>query len=152
MCNVLNSGDVNNDTFADVVIGAPYAVNTNGVITGASYVLFGNSTDYLTSIELVSLPANGGFVTYGASTQDAFGVSVSGAGDVNGDGFDDVIVGALRMNDLFSGAAYVVYGAAQLISANKAPVLLMSGAAHSWFGYSVSRAGKRYFIVFICRV
>eukprot|EP01034_Spumella_vulgaris_P003574 gene3574-biopygen3153 len=47
---------------------------------------------------------------HGVASQDALGLSVSGAGDVNGDGIDDMIVGALRASDLYTGAVYVIYG------------------------------------------
>ncbi len=75
--------------------------------------------------------------------------SVVVIGDVNGDGFDDVIVGALRMNDGLAGAAYIVYGkqdrsqqVLKLTSVGTFDYTVLSSEAHSWFGYSVSGAGK----------
>ncbi len=75
---------------------------------------------------------------------------------MNGDGFDDVIIGALRMNDLFAGAAYIVYGkpektqqTLQLTNTGTADYTVLSGEAHSWFGYSVSGAGA--YFVSVCR-
>ncbi len=70
-------------------------------------------------------------------------------GDVNGDGFDDVIIGALKMNDVIAGAAYIVYGkshkilhALKLTNIRTTEYSVLSGEAHSWFGYSVSGAGN----------
>ncbi len=67
---------------------------------------------------------------------------------MNGDGFDDVIVGALRANAVFSGAAYIVYGGhdkrqspLQTTTMGSREFLVMFGIAYSWFGYSVSGAG-----------
>ncbi len=73
---------------------------------------------------------------------------MSGAGDVNGDGCDDVAVGALRVSAFNAGAAYVIFGkkdredtivATKLLSARAGAAIL--GTSWSWFGYSVSGAG-----------
>ncbi len=71
---------------------------------------------------------------------------------MNGDGFDDVIIGALRMNAAFSGAVYIVYGmsgklrpAIQLTSSSTVSFTVLNGDAYSWFGYSVSGAGNTHF-------
>ncbi len=69
---------------------------------------------------------------------------------MNGDEFDDVIIGALKMNDLFAGAAYIVNGKPaektqqtfQLTNSRTADYTVLSGDSHSWFGYSVSGAGE----------
>jgi hypothetical protein len=65
---------------------------------------------------------------------------------VNGDGFDDVIVGALLVNSLYSGAAHVIYGGLSMISLTVDQItdmqgFTLSGPSYSWFGYSVSGAG-----------
>ncbi len=70
-------------------------------------------------------------------------------GDVNGDGFNEIIIGALRVYDSYSGAAYVVYGGSSLGSVAMKTLgnnshlgfLIASGLPYSWFGYSVSEAG-----------
>jgi hypothetical protein len=73
-------GDVNNDTFADIIVGAPNALNYQGVSTGAVYVLFGNHSNHLFDIQLSELTSDRGFAVYGQNVQDCAGVSVSGAG------------------------------------------------------------------------
>ena len=110
--SVSSAGDVNSDGFADVLVGAPEA-NANGGDSGASYVVFGSGTP--TNVSLASLTSSIGFKISGASAGDMSGESVSGAGDVNGDGFSDVIVGAPYADAnarTDSGESYVVFGSA----------------------------------------
>jgi Ca2+-binding RTX toxin-like protein len=75
-------------------------------------VVFGkkDNTDPVNLSDIAS--GIGGFVINGASADDRSGRTVSSAGDVNGDGFDDLIVGALNAdpNGSNSGASYVVFG------------------------------------------
>ena len=100
------AGDVNNDGIDDLVIGAPEA---NGG-EGAAYVVYGDPQR--SSIPNLENVGSDGFVMFG-DTGDVAGESVSGAGDFNDDGIDDVIVGAPQANPISqqAGAAYVIYGA-----------------------------------------
>ena len=72
----------------------------------------------LPSIKLQTLATGtGGFVLYGRDANDAFGGSVAAAGDINGDGFDDLIIGAVRGDTggnirFDAGEAYIVFGKA----------------------------------------
>jgi len=102
--SVSAAGDVNGDSFADFIIGAPDA-DPNGSSSGASYVVFGKASGFGATVELSSLNGSNGFKISGGTTNNALGESVSSAGDVDGDGFDDVIIGS-------SAAAYVVFGKA----------------------------------------
>ncbi|MCT7951873.1 hypothetical protein NG798_18890, partial [Ancylothrix sp. C2] len=96
------AGDVNGDGFDDLVTGV-YPANGNA---GAAYVVFGkNNTN---AVNMNTLGTNG-FVINGIAANDQAGISVSNAGDVNGDGLDDLIVGARNANTT-TGAAYLVYG------------------------------------------
>jgi len=65
-------------------------------------------------VDLTGLAASDGFVIQGDAAMDQAGVSVSSAGDVNGDGIDDVIVGAPSGDDggNYAGEAYVIFGQA----------------------------------------
>ncbi len=143
---VASAGDVNGDGFADVIIGATYT--QSGV--GQAYVVFGHAGPFAPSIAVSSLNGSNGFALTGASAIDYAGYSVSGAGDINGDGFADVIVGAkfARPHGGYSGAAYVVFGHAGAFAANTNLGALdgnngfkLSGAAFNEAGFSVSGAG-----------
>ena len=109
--SVSGAGDLNGDGFDDVVIGARYA-DPNGSNSGSSYVVFGQSSGFPETIELASLDGNTGFRLDGVNAGDRSGIAVSGAGDVNGDGIDDVVIGATEAdpNGLASGSSYVVFG------------------------------------------
>ncbi len=109
--SVSSAGDINGDGIDDLIIGAPY-VDSNGSDSGASYVVFGNGSGFSSSLNLTDLDGSNGFVLKGAAETDYSGISVSAAGDINGDGVDDLIVGAdfADPNGSRSGASYVVFG------------------------------------------
>jgi hypothetical protein len=97
-------GDLDDDGLDDVLIGA-YLNDEGGIDAGATYLLYGSVDD---NIELVASDAR--FV--GEEPGDKAGVRVEGAGDINGDGFVDLLIGAYY-NDRGgsnSGAAYLIYG------------------------------------------
>ena len=98
------SGDVDDDGYDDVLIGA-YVESAGGASAGAAYLVYGPASG---TVSLTAADAK--FV--GEESGDYAGVSVSSGGDVNGDGFEDILVGA-RRNDTGgenSGAVYLVYG------------------------------------------
>jgi len=109
--SVSGAGDFNADGFDDLIISARFA-DANGADSGASYVVFGKATGFAANLNVSALDGSDGFKLNGVARDDQTGFSVSGAGDVNGDGFDDVIMGAPRANPhgSHSGAGYVVFG------------------------------------------
>ena len=119
--SVSAAGDVNGDGFADLIVGVNQG-NDGGIDAGEAYVLFGKASDSFGSpdgtnrqvVDLTSLAPEEGFIIQGDAAFDEAGVSVSGAGDVNGDGYADLIVGAHFGDDggSFAGEAYVVFGKA----------------------------------------
>ncbi|MBL4720950.1 MAG: FG-GAP repeat protein, partial [Alphaproteobacteria bacterium] len=148
--SVSSAGDVNGDGVADLVVGA-FRNDGGGANTGAAYVVFG-STSPPASVNLDNIAAGvGGFKITGEVTLDNAGISVSAAGDVNGDGIDDLLVGAYRHDAAgsASGATYVVFGSGTPpTSVNLDNVALGTGgfkitgeASYDYSGRSVSSAG-----------
>ena len=105
-----SAGDVNGDGFDDVIIGDPVD-SANDFQAGASFVLFGKASGFAATLDLSTLDGHNGFVLEGREANDESSSSVSSAGDVNGDGFDDLIVGA-GSNGGSEGFSYVVFGKA----------------------------------------
>ena len=133
---VSDAGDLNGDGYSDVVVGA-YGDSDNGTNSGSVYVYYGTSTGIDINSETKLVASDG-------SGEDHFGISVSGAGDLNGDGYSDVIVGAFRDDDngVNSGSVYVYYGSSAGIDINSETKLIASGGADDdHFGTSVSDAG-----------
>ena len=108
---VAGAGDVNGDGVDDVIVGA-YGAAPNGDGSGASYVVFGKTSGFNANVNLLNLNGSDGFILNGVATIDRSGRAVGGDGDVNGDGFSDILVGA-PFADPFgseSGTSYVVFG------------------------------------------
>jgi hypothetical protein len=124
--SVRAAGDVNGDGYADVVVGADRYKQW----TGRTYVYLGSASG------LSSTPV---FVATGEGGNNHFGYAVDTAGDVNRDGYDDLIVGAdCQSNN--TGWIYVYAGSINGLSAT--PVFAMTGEGEdNHFGYSVSTAG-----------
>ncbi len=95
--SVSGAGDVNGDGFDDIIVGAPR--ETKGTSFGKAYVLFGKATAFSSSISASTLTGTVGFISTSDTQFDRFGGSVAGVGDINGDGFDDVAIGAPFRSD-----------------------------------------------------
>lgn len=132
--SIANAGDVNGDGYNDVIIGTPYKDSK-----GAAYIYHGSASglnpDPSTSIENIS-------------GSHLLGISVAGAGDLNGDGFDDIIISDSgffisydpQKNILIEGAVLIYYGSPQGIDLNT-KALLTNTQENSFYGWSVSSAG-----------
>jgi Ca2+-binding RTX toxin-like protein len=149
--SVGGAGDVNGDGFDEVIVGA-YNAAYRGSGAGESFVVFGSPHHVAPHLRLQLLDGSNGFRIMGADQGDASGISVAGAGDVNGDGFDDVIVGAFNADPYGTnaGAAYVVFGTgsgfARLVDlagldGSNGFRMAATGAAFGNIGYAVSGAG-----------
>lgn len=107
------AGDVNGDGIDDVIVGASEADANGKFDAGETYVVFGRSLGFPADISLGALDGSDGFRLNGVSARDQAGRSVAGVGDVNGDGIDDLMVGA-RGGDpggrSAAGESYVVFG------------------------------------------
>ena len=86
------AGDINGDGLADLIIGAEDAAPNGKDRAGESYVVFGRSGGFEAALELSALDGTNGFVINGIDERDRSGLAVSSAGDVNGDGLDDLII------------------------------------------------------------
>ena len=106
-------GDINGDGYADFIIGAIGANSS----AGKSYVVFGRASWSGVSTLNLSLIAagSGGFVVNGVAPDDNSGYSVSPAGDINGDGYADIIVGATTAMSA-AGQSYIIFGGARFIT------------------------------------
>ncbi len=149
--SVSNAGDVNGDGVGDLIVGA-WGADPNGSNSGSSYVVFGSRAGFSAAINLSSLDGTTGFRLDGAAAGDTSGRSVSNAGDVNGDGFGDLIVGAASAdpNGSNSGSSYVVFGRASFADTSTIALSALDGttgfrldgaAANNRNGFSVSAAG-----------
>jgi Ca2+-binding RTX toxin-like protein len=148
--SVSSAGDVNGDGIDDVIVGARFG-DDGGFNAGEAYVIYGVAGTARGTVDLTGLTAAQGFIIQGDETQDIAGRGVSSAGDVNGDGIDDVIVGARGGDDggSYAGEAYVIYGVAgtargtvDLTGLAAADGFIIQGdAAGDEAGFSVSSAG-----------
>jgi hypothetical protein len=136
--SVAVAGDVNGDGYSDVIVGANFhdAGSGSGADRGRAYVYLGSASGLATS------PA---WTVSGDENSDQFGWQVAAAGDVNGDGYADVIVSAW-MHDAGGGAAanrgraYVYLGSASGLATS--PAWTGSGDENNdAYGYSVATAG-----------
>lgn len=134
---VANAGDVNCDGYDDIITGAPY-YNGVGTYNGRVYIVFGPTTGAFTL-------SSADVVIDSTLWMDFIGWSVAGAGDVNGDGCDDFLIGAAYSSDAAyeSGTVYLFYGDSALTSADvsTADVKYVGVAANDYAGYSVAGAG-----------
>jgi len=126
----LGSGDFNGDGYGDLVTGA-YGNDDNGSSSGSAFVLYGGTTISESPIGSI----------YGPSSSDYLGYSIDSAGDVNNDGYDDVVIGAYGED-----AAYLVYGSSTALSSDY-EITDVYGAKFSadstqyYFGYEVAGVG-----------
>src|SRR5665648_981307 len=145
--SVSSAGDVNGDGLTDLIVGANGAGASN---QGASYVVFGNRTlGSSGTFNLNTLNGQNGFSIPGIAASGELGNSVSTAGDVNGDGLMDLIVGAYGVASQ-QGASYVIFGNRTLGSSGTFNLTTLNGrngfsipgiAATGYLGISISSAG-----------
>jgi hypothetical protein len=145
---ISDAGDVNGDGISDLLVGAN-SNDAGGLNSGAAYVVFGKADGSPVNLDDVALGI-GGFKIIGEAAGNQVGDSVSGLGDVNGDGIPDLLIGAQISNagGISSGAAYVVFGKADGSAINLDDVALGLGGfkiigenAQDRAGISVSGLG-----------
>ncbi|MEC7985885.1 MAG: MopE-related protein [Myxococcota bacterium] len=104
--NVAPAGDINQDGYADILIGA-HQEDSSGTDSGAAYLVYGPLSG---EHELSDAAAK--FV--GVNAEDYAGFSLDGNGDFNGDGYPDILVGAYAEDSAANntGRTYLIYGSA----------------------------------------
>jgi len=141
-CSVSSAGDVDADGRDDILIGA-YGNDNGGSFAGKAYLLLGQNLDSISPINLAG--ANYSFI--GENESDLAGISVSGTGDVDGDGFDDILIGANSSDDggEDAGKAYLVLSGSlsdfSTIDLADADYSFVGEASEDYAGRSVSSAG-----------
>lgn len=128
--SVSTAGDVNGDGYADIIVGAP-GYSNGQPNEGGAYIYMG-SPGGLSSVPTLILQSN--------QANAAFGRAVSKAGDINSDGYSDVVVGAPDFNGVNDGVAMLFLGSAAGVVNAPNPVFT-SPQANSGFGISVNTAG-----------
>jgi hypothetical protein len=130
--SVASAGDVNGDGYSDAIIGA-WAYDNGQINEGRAYAYQGSAT---------GLAANPSWTAESDQVVTQFGISVASSGDVNGDGYSDVIVGAPRYDngETDEGRVYSYHGSPTGLGASPARIL-ESNVMTALFGTSVSTAG-----------
>ncbi len=138
---VADAGDFNGDGFEDILVGVPNASPNGETNAGQVFLVFGSTASRAASFGLQSIRPEQGIVLAGLESNAQLGFSVAGAGDVNGDGLADIVLGAPGARDQSVaqqdtaarlGAAYVIFGTPNPTSA--AVVDLARGST----GYTVT--------------
>jgi hypothetical protein len=105
--SVASAGDMNGDGFGELIVGAPYAARNGVVGAGRVAIFFGSATGVDTSAPLSIPAATIGDMVFG------YGESVSAGGDIDGDGYGDVLIGSPRIRGAFgehAGGVTVLFG------------------------------------------
>jgi hypothetical protein len=130
--SVASAGNVNGDAYDDVVVGAPF-YDSDQIDDGAVFAFYGSDAGPATAPD---------WTADGNQASMLFGMSVDTAGDVNGDGYDDVIVGAPLYygGQADEGASFLFHGYATGLRLG-ASWWAEGNKAETWFGYAVDTAG-----------
>jgi hypothetical protein len=130
--SVAGAGDVNGNGYDDVIVGA-YLYDNGQTDEGRAFAYYGSAT---------GLSTTPNWIAESNQVEAFFGISVAGAGDVNGDGYDDVIVGAYRYDNgqTDEGRAFAYHGSAAGLSAT-ANWTAEPDQDSALFGHSVAGAG-----------
>jgi hypothetical protein len=141
--SIAGAGDVNRDGFSDLLIGAPGNPAQTGAETGKSYLLFGKHSSWGLRFPLSA--ANASFP--GEARGDFSGATVAAVGDVNGDGFDDFMIGSIRNSQTAfqAGKVYLFLGRSTGWSRNmpiqQADASFLGEAHYDYAGFQIAGGG-----------
>jgi hypothetical protein len=129
---VAGGGDVNNDGYADILVGAPHMDHAETADTGAVLLFLGGET---------GLAAQPDWIVYGPHTDSLFGNSIAFAGDTNQDNYTDMLVGVPHFNngETDEGGAFLFMGGTQ--PAQTAVWQMQANQTNALMGTAVSSAG-----------
>lgn len=149
--SVSSAGDVNGDGLDDLLVGNPRAPGDARYTGGETYVVFGSRTGFEARLDVSDLDGTRGFRLDGSQPNDYAGTSVAGIGDFNGDGIDDLAIGAPYAGDDDydrAGRSYIVFGTSaerpaevSLSALDATSGLRIGGPSGAYSGYSIARAG-----------
>ena len=109
----MGAGDINGDGVEDILIGAPSYDNTNSYSNGRAYLIFGTNGTTTPNTTIPPTSTSQGIMITGDNQYDNVGEYMSPVGDVNGDGYDDFIIGVPNADDgniTDVGKAYLYFG------------------------------------------
>ncbi len=120
------AGDINGDGYAEVIVGA-FEASPGGIKqAGRSYVIFGGTKIHGNgSLSLTGLNGANGFKLDGSIAYEGSGSSVNTAGDVNGDGYADLVIGANGLGSV--GGGYVIFGGRNIGKNGSLPLSTVDG-------------------------
>jgi predicted nucleic acid-binding Zn-ribbon protein len=141
-CSVAGAGDVNGDGYDDILISA-WRDEDGGSESGQTYLILGKSSGWSMDTDLSNADAS----FWGEDVNDYSGYSVASAGDVNGDGYDDILIGVPYDSDggAYAGQSYLILGKASGWSMDtdlsNADASFLGEDSLDWSGISVASAG-----------
>lgn len=140
---VAGFGDTDGDGYADIGIGS-YGDDDGGSSSGSVWLVYGSSTQASGESNVTDADAQ----FYGSTSSSYLGyyTSMDGVGDLDGDGYDDFVLGAYYRPNGYYGAAYVMYGSSTRFAgsadvADAADANIAGSGIYDYFGRTVTRAG-----------
>lgn len=145
--SVSGGGDINGDGYDDVIVGASNTHANSLLVSGKSIIIYGNTST--TDIDVSTINGTNGFIVNGAFEYGYLGSTVENAGDINGDGYDDILLNAMTSYSDSSEDAvvYALYGGVitsaeyNLSDLNTSVGFSIESSARAYFGRALGGVG-----------